>query len=262
MELEELESADDGASTNGQRDTVGGGDAGVGSVGIEVAGAAGGQDDVAGADRAGGGLAFMEDDETAAFAGLDDEVNGHSALEDLHRGGAAERGLDLFTGAGAGGMQNPGDGMGGFESAEQLAGTHVEVDAGVDEAADGVGALVDQGADHHRVAEAGAGDDSVQEMEIGVVVDPGGHGDAALGVVGVGLGKSGLGEHGNGAVLAGQESGLEPGNAAAYDEELGGVGGQEALSDSKTVSATSSARSMASRSSQPRWPMRKTEPDR
>ena len=191
VELEELESADDGAGADGQGDAVGGGDVGVGGVGVEVSGAAGGQDDVAGADFTGDGFAVREDDDAAAFTGLDDQVDDQGALEDLDRGGAggaAERGLDLFAGTGAGGVQDPRHRMGRFESAEQFAGPHVEVDAGIDEAADGVGAFVHQGAHDRRVAEAGAGGDGVLEVQIGVVVDAGGDGDAALGVVGVGFG--------------------------------------------------------------------------
>lgn len=104
----------------------------------------------------------------------------------------------------------------------------VEVGAGGDQPAYGVGALGDQGAHGRLVAEARTGDEGVVEVLLGGVALAEGRGDAALGPAGRAVVQAGLGD--DDGVQAGggaAQGGGEPGDAGAdhHDVRVDGPAG-------------------------------------
>ena len=103
---------------------------------------------------------------------------------------------------------------------ERAVGGAVEVGAERDELAHAAGSLADHHLHHVRVAEAGAGHERVGDV-VGRVVVRVHHGrDAALGVVGVGLGALFLRHDGDGAGIGDAEGERETGDAGADDEKV------------------------------------------
>src|SRR5208282_3739011 len=92
--------------------------------------------------------------------------------------------------------------------------------AELDQFGDAGGAFLDDGADGVLVAKAGAGGQSVAHVHFDGVLFAGDGSDAALGVVGVGLGAGFLGDNGDGAQWRGFQGEGKAGDAAAKNEEI------------------------------------------
>src|SRR3972149_98430 len=83
---------------------------------------------------------------------------------------------------------------------------------------DAVGGLGGEDAGGLAVHEPGAGGDRVVEVLLGGVVRPDGRGDAALGPARVAVVNGALGDDEHGAMLAGEEGGVQPGDPGADDD--------------------------------------------
>ena len=235
VELDELEVADDRAGAEGEAEAVGGGDCGVGGVGVERAGAAGGEDGGVGGDR--GVLAGRVGEDCAdAAAGFECEFDGGVGLAEVDVAAldaTFEGALDVQPGAVAAGVEDAGLGVSALLSERDSAvWGAVEVDAEIDQALDGGRPLGGEDFDGRFVAEPVAGADRVGGVALGVIGRGDGGGDAALGAVGIRLADGSLADQADGAVLTGQQGGIEAGETGADDQEVDvlghGVGVQSA----------------------------------
>ena len=235
VELDELEVANDRACAEGEAEAVSGGDGGVGGVGVERAGAAGGEDGGDGGDR--GVLAGRAGDDCAdAAAGFECEFDGGVGLAEVDVAALDalfEGALDVQPGAVAAGVEDAGLGVRALLSERDSAvWGAVEVDAEIDQASDGGWPLGGEDFDGRFVAEPVAGADRVGGVALGVIGRGDGGGDAALGAVGIGLADGALADQADGAVLTGQQGGIEAGETGADDQEVDvlghGVGVQSA----------------------------------
>ena len=100
----------------------------------------------------------------------------------------------------------------------------VELRAEGDQRLEAVRAFADHDADRVRVAEAGAGDEGVLDVVLEGVVGGQHRSDPSLGVGGVALVAGAFGEDRDRALLAGFEGEGEPGDAAAEDQKVEGLG--------------------------------------
>ena len=189
MELEELDVGHRHAGPQGHGDAVAGGLGRVGGHGEELAGAAGGQHDVAGPHldrpaRRGRGPRTPRQRPPSTS-----EVEGEPLLEDGRGrcpGGRHQRPLDLGAGGRPPGVQDPGRGVAPLAGQGQRpARLPVEHGAQRDQLVHPGRALVDQHADGVGVAQPGPGGQRVGQVEVGrvlVAAEDGGH--AALGPAG------------------------------------------------------------------------------
>ncbi len=241
VELDELQVGDLRPGPQRERHPVAGGDGGIGRGGEDLAHAAGREDHRGGPDRAHAVVLALAHDvqrdaRRTAFGvgeqiqdeGVLDGVQGrladrrHQSAGDLRAGRVTARVGDAAAVVAALAGQRDVAAVGG-----------VEVRAGVDQPAYGVGALGDQGAHGLLVAEARARDEGVVEVLLGGVALAERGGDAALGPAGRAVVQAGLGdddgvEPGGGAA----QRGGEPGHAGADHDDVrvdgpaGGGGGQ------------------------------------
>ena len=214
MELDELQVGDLRAGPQRERHAVAGGDRGVGGGGEDLAHAAGGEDHRGGVDRADAVvLALAHDvqgDAGRTAFGVRQQVQDERVLDGA-QGGRADR-LDQGAGdLGAGRVAaRVGDAaavvaaLAGERDLAAVGG--VEVRAGGDQPAYGVGALGDQGPDGLLVAQARARDEGVVQMLLrGVALAERG-GDAALGPAGGAVVQPGLGDDDGARPAAAQRS--------------------------------------------------------
>lgn len=202
VELDELEIAHLGAGAQGEGHSVARGDGGVRRRREDLAHAAGGEDDRGGVDRPDTVvLALAHDvqgDARGTALGVREEVQDEGVLHraqpsrayrlDQGAGDLGARGVAARVGDAAAVVAAlPGEGQAAL-------GGLVEVRAGRDEPAYGVGALGDQDADRILVAQAGAGDQGVVQVLLGGVALAEGRGDAALGPAGGAVVQAGLGD--------------------------------------------------------------------
>jgi hypothetical protein len=133
---------------------------------------------------------------------------------------------DLGTGGVAAGVGDAAAVVAALAGELQLSfGRLVEVRAGLDEAAYGVGALGDEDADRFLVAQAGARDQGVVQVLFGGVALAEGRGDAALGPAGGAVVQAGLGDDDGGeAGRLTAQGGGEAGDAGADDDHVRGEG--------------------------------------
>ena len=232
MELEELHVGQFGAGLRGQGDAVAGGYGGIGGVGVDLACAAGGDEEGAGGDAmavraggfgAGGGKVGSDD----AAAG-DDQVGDHGPLgkaDALLGAGKGDEGTaDLGAGGVAVGVEDAGQRVSAFAGAEQAASFRIKARAPLDEFGHAERAFGDERFGGGAVDEAVAGIDGVFEMEGDVLVAFHGDGDSALGVVGIGLAERLLGDDQDIAVAGQFDGGAQAGNACAHDQKINLLG--------------------------------------
>ncbi len=226
VELDELDVGHGRSGPQGHGHAVAGGLQRVGRDRVQLSGAAGGDQDVAGADLDAPAV-LLERHHPDAAAALDEQIEGEGAFEQ-HGGGLADsldqRPLDLDAGGGTAGVEDAGVAVSALASEQVLAPlVLVEHGAHRDELVDACGALVDQ--DPHRldVAQAGAGLEGVGEVEVGgvgVAAQDGGH--AALGPAGGRLRQLALGEHADphAVHVCGPDGGGEAGDAGTEHQEV------------------------------------------
>ncbi len=233
VELHEFEVADLGARAQGERDAVAGGDGGVGGRREDLAHAAGREDHGGRVDGSHAVVLALSHDvqghTRGASVGVREEVQDERVLD----GAQAARAYRLDEGPGdlgAGGVAaRVGDAAavvaalpGQLQAA--LFGL-VEVGAGLDEPAYGVGALGDEDADGLLVAQARARHQRVVEVLLGGVALAQGRGYAALGPAGGAVVEAGLGDD-DGAQAGGvaAQGRGESGDSGADDHDVGGDG--------------------------------------
>ncbi|CAM5467725.1 hypothetical protein SVIOM342S_01277 [Streptomyces violaceorubidus] len=202
VELDEFEVADLGTRAQGEGHAVARGDGGVRRRREHLAHAAGGEDDRGGVDRSDAVvLALAHDvqgDAGGAAVGVREEVE-HEGVLDRAQPARAYR---LHQGAGDLGARRVAARVGDAAAVvaalagegQAALGGLVEVRAGRDEPAYGVGALGGQDADRFRVAQAGAGHQGVVQVLLGGVALAEGRGDAALRPPGGAVVQAGLGD--------------------------------------------------------------------
>ena len=127
-----------------------------------------------------------------------------NALVNAGKGG--QRTADLGAGGVAVGVQDAGQGMSAFAGAEELAVLGIKVRAPFDQLGDADRPLGNQSLGGGTIDQSIASVDGVGEMQRNIGIALHGHGDSALGVVGIGLGHGLLGNDENIAV-AGQFDG-------------------------------------------------------
>ena len=159
MELVELDVGELGTGSESEGDSIASGDAGVGRVGVKVAGAAGGEED--GVGEKGFGVAVLVDDVEAGDLVVGEaEVGGEGVFEDGDAGvadGVDEGGFNREACGVAAGMEDAGAAVGGFAGLGELAVFAVKGDAEADEIADAVRAFIAEDLDGLGAAEPGAG---------------------------------------------------------------------------------------------------------
>src|SRR3990170_2742813 len=149
------------------------------------------------------------------------DLGGEGEVEDGDFAVLGERGegeLDVGAGGVAAGVEDAGRGVGALAGEGDLAVLGVERHAEAHEVVDAVGGLGGEDAGGLAVYEAGAGGDRVVEVLLGGVARPDGRGDAALRPARVAVVNGALGDDEHGAVLAGEEGGVQPGDAGADDD--------------------------------------------
>src|SRR3972149_10881450 len=150
-----------------------------------------------------------------------DYLGGEGELQDGDIAVLGQRGegeLDVGAGGVAAGVEGAGRGVRPLAGEGDLAVLGVERHAEAHEVIDAVGGLGGEDAGGLAVYEAGAGGDRVVEVLLGGVAWPDGGGDAALGPARVAVVNGALGDDEHGAVLAGEEGGVEAGDAGADDD--------------------------------------------
>jgi hypothetical protein len=203
MELIELHVGELGAGTGGEGDAVAGSYCGIRSVGVDLARATGGNEDCARGDSVGvrdggvgAGYGQVCGDYAATFG---DEAGDHGPLGEadslVSAGEGDERAADFSAGGVAAGVENAGQRMSTFASAEELAGLGIEVGSPLNELGYAEGSFRDKrfggGAVNYSIASVYG----VFEMEGNVLIAFHGDGDSALCVVGVGLAEGFLGDY-------------------------------------------------------------------
>ena len=231
VELHHLDVGHLGAGPQREGEAVAGGAGGVAGRGVDVPVATRGQH-----DRAGTQVAAVDEGPVVGDAGdpqADDRAVGRA--QRLEGDGVLEH-LD------AAGAQGAGEGAGHLGAAGVTAGVHDpvaavtalagerraavggEVESGPEplELGDGVGRLLDEGADGVLVAEPGAGDEGVLHVQVGVVVGAEDGGQPALRPVRAAVAEGGLRDHRDPASGVGQrQGGHQPGRAGADDGDVG-----------------------------------------
>ncbi len=241
VELDEFEVGHLGARPERQGHPVARGDRRVGGGGEDLPHAAGGEHhgrSVDGAHAVVLALAHdVQGDALGTAVGIREQVQDQGVLDDAQGGRTHrldERAGDLGARRVTAGVRDATAvvaALTGQRDRSRVGG--VEVRAGVDQPAYGVGALGDQGADRRRVAQPRTGDQGVVEVLLGGVPLADRGGDAALGPPGGAVVETGLGdddgrEAGGGAA----ERGGETGHAGADHDDVrvdgpaGGGGGQ------------------------------------
>ena len=210
------------AGAIGQRDAVAGGDFGVRRDLVELARAAGRQDDEARLEalarrrsaRRAPGRRRPTPSSVENLLDLAVLAHGHGR----HARQAAQRQLDVLAGRVAAGVEDAGAAVGAFAAELDVALAAVERHAEAHEVGDALRRLARQDARRLFVDQAGAGGKRVLQVQLRRVVRPDGRGDAALGVLRVALVDGVLGEDEDAAVLLGEQGGEQPGNARADDD--------------------------------------------
>src|SRR3990172_3541032 len=129
----------------------------------------------------------------------------------------------MGAGGVAAGVEDAGRGVSALAGEGDLAVLGVERDAEAHEVVDAVGGLLGEDAGGVGIDEAGAGGERVVEVLAGRIARPDRRGDAALGPARVAVVHGAFGDDEHGAVLAGEEGGVQPGYAGADDDVV--VGG-------------------------------------
>ncbi len=229
VELHELQVGDLGSRAQGERDTVAGGDRGVGRGGEDLAHAAGRQDDrggVHGAHAVVLALAHhVQGHARGTAVGVREEIQDERVLDGAHAprtNRLDQRAGDLRAGRVAARVRDPAPVVAALAGELQAALLRlVEVGARLDEPAHGVRALGDE--DPHRVlvAQPGARDQGVGQVLLGGVALAEGRGDAALRPAGGAVVEAGLGDDDRGQTggLAAQGRG-QTGDAGADDDDV------------------------------------------
>ncbi len=173
----------------------------------------------------GGGVAVrVLDDRADAAAGVDDQLprpRPDAEIEPHIRSPRRQRRLDVEARPVSARMQHAVDRMRALASERHPpVPAAVETDAELDQAAHRSGSLPGQDADRRGVAEPCAGPDRVGGVALGVVVRAHRGGDAALRAAGVGAVERRLGDDGDGAVLGGDQRGVESGQPAADHDHV------------------------------------------
>ena len=228
MELVELHVGEFCACKGGESDAVASSDGGVGGIGIDLACPASSDEDGAGADAlrfwignmgAGGSQIYSDD-----AAARSDEVCRHGPLGKadplVGAGKGDERAADLCAGCVAAGVEDAGQRVSTFAGAEKLAGLLVKLCAPLDELGEAGRAFGDEGLRSGAVDDAVAGVQGVFKMESDVLIAFHGDGDSALGIVGVGLAESFLGDDQDLAVGSQFDGSAEAGNASSHDKKI------------------------------------------
>src|SRR5208283_269947 len=231
MELHELHVRKDGTGFVGDGHAVTGGEIGIGGFAEELAEAAGGEENGAGAEFVEGVVSFIHEANAGGAAVFENEFGGEGvgAHVEMRDGVSAgeEGAADLAAGGMAVGVEDAGTAVGGFTGEGELGAGAIEFGAPFDELGDVVGAFFDEESDDVGAAEAVTGVEGVLFVEADFVFVAEGDGDAALGVGGSGFGKIGLGEDEDGAGFAELDGGAHAGDAGTDDEVIGlaGFGG-------------------------------------
>jgi len=151
MELHELHIGERGASFVGDGDAVAGGDFGIGGLTIDLAYAAGCEQDSAGVDCEVGAIGFVDEMEPGDAAGLEDQIGGEGMGAEMEMRDGMGSGEECTADFTAGGIsmrvEDAGTAVGGFAGEGQLGAGTVEFGAPFDELGDVAGALFDEEGD-------------------------------------------------------------------------------------------------------------------
>ena len=227
MELIELHVGELSAGLCGQGDAVAGGHGGVGGVAVDLARSAGGDEDSARADPLQNALraAFAVEQVGPDHAAICDDQAGDrgpfgktNALVDAGKGG--QRAADLGAGGVAVGVQDAGQGVRAFAGAQQFARFGIEGRAPLDQLGHAHRPFGHQRLGGGTIDQPVAGVDGVIEMQCNVRIAFHGHGDAALRIMGVGLGNGLLGDHQNLAVTGQFDGRAQPGHARSHHQKI------------------------------------------
>ena len=232
VELDELEVGDGRAGAMGHGDAVAGRDVGVRRVEVDLARAAGREDDDLGEKNVHGAAAGVERiaSESAISAaaadhfGFADQIDGVVVLEEAHAGAAAgleQRPLHLVAGE-VGGVHHPAlrmSALAGEVIAERrrVAG---ELGAQLDQLAHARGAFRDGDPNGVFAAESCAGHQRVVDVLLEAVARRKDRGDPPLRIGRVGLGPPSLGEHRDGPMPGRPQREGETGDARSQDQEI------------------------------------------
>ena len=255
MELHELDVGRRNAGPQGHGHTVTRGLGRVGGDRVQLAGPAGGQDDVASLHQHRGVPTGWQGADTGAATVVDHQVECEPALEDgagRAVGGVDQRPFDLGTGRGASGVHHPWRRVAALARQGQRPRRFaVELNTQCDQLVHPARALVDQNAHGLFVTEPDTGGQGVGQVQVGrVLVATQDRGDTALGPPGGRLGQHALGQHaqadrrrrpapGASAVAGSRRSacrdgsgqadrGGQPGDPAAQDQHVEGTGAHRA----------------------------------
>ncbi len=230
VELEELHVGDRGAGPVAHGHAVAGRHVGVGRVEVDLPGAAGGEHGHRGGDGpdAAGGPVDDVGAERPVRSGragplAGDDVDGDLVLLDADAGRRAGRQhllLDLLAG-GVLGVGHPAARVAALPGeVEPVGGLPVELDPQGLEPADPLRGLLDRHLDRVEVAQSGAGDEGVLDVEREGVVGPQHRGHPALGVLGVALLAVALGEDEHAPVTGRLQGEGEAGHPPTQDQEV------------------------------------------
>jgi hypothetical protein len=237
MELDEFEVGNGRAGPVGHGHAVAGGDVGIGGVEIDLAAAAGGQKHQAGGEGFHLAGLLVKDISAQAPDGAGIEQLAHFLGGDQINGDVVFKNLDVGLG-GDGGEQGPLDfaaghvlgvedaalGMAAFPPQIQLA---FAVDFALGELhpdfhqfGNARRPFLDDDADDVFVAQPGPGGQRITHMDFRGVLFAHDGGDAALGVIGVGLGAGFFGDNGDAPQRSDFQGEGKPGNPAAQNQEI------------------------------------------
>ncbi len=215
MELDEFHVGNGCARAPRHRQTIAGRDIGIGRVKIDLAAAASGQNDVfslESRDLVGIRVQSVNAD-TAFLVRRQDQVNGEMMLEKLDillpRSRVQQGSFDLMAGDVAS-MKDAALGVTAFAPQIQLTGTICSGDRPLgercsirDQIRDAAGTFGHDGAHDAFIAQTGTGDQSIPDVHLEAILF-GSHGrDAALGLIGVGIGARFFGDDRDPAVPGG-----------------------------------------------------------